>query len=164
MERGRICRRRQAAHRRQHGHDLRHRCRVLAPRAQRHRRQERRHGRPVRDRRQPVLGQHRPDCGGARRRTQGAWLCSRTLSRRRRLLRHGAAPARRERDLAHLESLGRLAARLRQLHLLYREHPLGWRDCPCRAHPELPLPSPRRVHVVFDQGRGHFLRPGGSPG
>ena len=79
----------------------------FAPRAQRHRRQERWHGRPVRDRRQPVLGQHRPDCGRARRRTQGAWLCSRTLSRRRRLLRHGAAPARRERDLAHLESLGR---------------------------------------------------------
>ncbi|MFQ9125934.1 MAG: phosphodiester glycosidase family protein [Butyricicoccaceae bacterium] len=45
------------------------------------------------------------------------------------------APARRERDLAHLESLGRLAARLRQLHLLYREHPLGRRDCPCRTSP-----------------------------
>ena len=82
----------------------------------------------------------------------------------RRLVRDGAEKARREHGGAHLQPVGRLAARVRQLHLLCKQRCLGRRDGSCRAHTELSLSSAGRIHMVLDQGRGCLLCGGGCTG
>ena len=92
---------------------------------------------------------------------EGARLCPRHLSGWRRLLRDGGPQSWRERRSIDLPAVGRLAARVRQLHFLCEQHRVGRRDGSCCAHAQPPLCAPGRKYLVLGQGCRCVLRLGG---
>lgn len=79
----------------------------------------------------------------------------------RRLLRDGDPQSRREHRSIDLPAVGRLAARVRQLHFLCEQHRVGRRDGSCCAHAQPPLCAPGRKYLVLGQGCRCVLRLGG---